>query len=243
MSRSESRFATLPLAENDVVEAYTPLVKRIAYHLASRLPASIQIDDLIQAGLIGLLEASRHYETDHNASFETYAGIRIRGSMLDEIRKNDWAPRSVHKKARMLSEAMRSVEEEHGRDARAQEVAEKLGLSIDEYYELLQDSCSHRVLSLEEAVVGDESLGDTIADHSANILDGIQEEDISRVLADAVSSLPERERIVMSLYYEQEMNLREIGEVIGLSESRICQIHNQAVIRLQARMVHLKNIL
>ncbi|MBD3669931.1 MAG: RNA polymerase sigma factor FliA [Gammaproteobacteria bacterium] len=233
-ARSSVEFFTLK--EDDVVEIYTPLVKRIAHHMASRLPASIQFDDLVQAGLIGLLEAARNYEEGHNASFETYAGIRIRGAMLDEIRKNDWAPRSVQKKARMVAEAVRQIEREEGRDARAQEIADKLGLSVDDYFHMLQDASGQRVLSLEETVVGDEVLGDTISDNRPGVLDDMHEEDIVEYLAGAISGLPERERLVMALYYVEEFNLREIGTVIGLSESRICQIHNQANIRLRARL-------
>jgi RNA polymerase sigma factor for flagellar operon FliA len=233
---ARSSVEIFTLKEEDVVDLYTPLVKRIAHHMATRLPPSIQFDDLIQAGLIGLLEASRNFEEGHNASFETYAGIRIRGAMLDEIRKNDWAPRSVQRKARMVAEAVREIEREHGRDARAQEIADKLGLSVDDYFQMLQDASGQKVLSLEETVVGDEVLGDTIKDHRPGILEGLHEEDIVDHLATAISGLPERERLVMALYYVEEFNLREIGSVIGLSESRICQIHNQANIRLRARL-------
>lgn len=233
---SRTSVEIFTLKEDDIVELYTPLVKRIAHHMATRLPPSIQFDDLIQAGLIGLLEASRNFEEGHNASFETYAGIRIRGAMLDEIRKNDWAPRSVQRKARMVAEAVREIEREQGRDARAQEIAEKLGLSVDDYFQMLQDASGQKVLSLEETVVGDEVLGDTISDNRPGILEGLHEEDIVDHLAGAISGLPERERLVMALYYVEEFNLREIGGVIGLSESRICQIHNQANIRLRARL-------
>ena len=233
---ARSSVEIFTLKEEDVVDLYTPLVKRIAHHMATRLPPSIQFDDLLQAGLIGLLEASRNFEEGHNASFETYAGIRIRGAMLDEIRKNDWAPRSVQRKARMVAEAVREIEREVGRDARAQEIADRLGLSVDDYFQMLQDASGQKVLSLEDPVVGDEVLGDTIRDHHPGILEGLHEEDIVDHLATAISGLPERERLVMALYYVEEFNLREIGSVIGLSESRICQIHNQANIRLRARL-------
>ncbi|MGH8511958.1 MAG: sigma-70 family RNA polymerase sigma factor, partial [Gammaproteobacteria bacterium] len=122
---------------------YGPLVKRIAHHLISRLPPSVQIDDLIQAGMIGLLEASRNYDPSQGASFETYAGIRIRGSMLDEIRKGDWAPRSLHRKARQVAKAVQEIEAEQGRDARDSEVAERLGITLDEYYQILHDATAH----------------------------------------------------------------------------------------------------
>lgn len=221
---------------NDLVEKHAPLVKRIGCHLINRLPASVQLEDLIQAGMIGLLEASRNYDEGQGASFETYAGIRIRGAMLDEIRKNDWAPRSVHRKARMVAEAVRSIEHTHGRDARDTEIAEMLEISLEEYYKILQDNSYHKVLSVEDMGLGEESMLDNFSDNAPGILDGLQQDDMQRIIAEAVASLPERERLVMALYYDEELNLREIGAVMGVSESRVSQIHSQAVIRLQARM-------
>ncbi len=228
--------ATQPQRQDDLVEKHAPLVKRIACHLINRLPASVQLEDLIQAGMIGLLEASRNYDEQQGASFETYAGIRIRGAMLDEIRKNDWAPRSVHRKARMVAEAVREIEHAQGRDARDVEIAKTLGMSLDEYYKILQDSCYHRVLSFEDMGTGEDSMLDNVSDNAPGILDGLQHDDVHRLLTEAIASLPERERLVMALYYDDELNLREIGAVMGVSESRVSQIHSQAVIRLQARM-------
>jgi RNA polymerase sigma factor FliA len=229
----------MDLDDNAQIEQYTPLVKRIAYHLMSRLPPSVQQDDLIQAGLIGLLEALRNYDASQGASFQTYARIRIRGAMLDEIRKNDWAPRSVHRKARMVSEVVREIENRTGRDARDHEIAQAMKLSLDEYHLLLQEASGHRVYSYEELEV--ESTGGHMASLSQRDkgpLEGLQNENFKESLAEAIAGLPERERIVMALYYEEELNLREIGAVIGVSESRVCQIHSQAVIRLQSRMAH-----
>jgi len=223
---------------NHLVEKHASLVKRIACHLINRLPASVQLEDLVQAGMIGLLEASRNYDERQGASFETYAGIRIRGSMLDEIRKNDWAPRSVHRKARMVAEAVRAIENEHGRDARDTEIAENLDMPIEDYYKILQDNSYHKVLSVEDMGLGEESLLDNLSDNAPGVLDGLQKEDMQRIIAEAVASLPERERLVMALYYDEELNLREIGAVMGVSESRVSQIHSQAVIRLQARMAN-----
>ncbi len=223
---------------SQVVEKHASLVKRIACHLINRLPASVQLEDLIQAGMIGLLEASKNYDPLQGASFETYAGIRIRGSMLDEIRKNDWAPRSVHRKARMVAEAVREIENEHGRDARDTEIAATLDMPIEDYYKILQDNSYHKVLSVEDMGLGEESLLDNLSDNAPGVLDGLQKEDMQRIIAEAVASLPERERLVMALYYDEELNLREIGAVMGVSESRVSQIHSQAVIRLQARMAN-----
>ncbi|UCE89727.1 MAG: RNA polymerase sigma factor FliA [Pseudomonadota bacterium] len=221
---------------DDLVTQHAPLVKRIACHLINRLPASVQLEDLIQAGMIGLLEASRNYDERQGASFETYAGIRIRGSMLDEIRKNDWAPRSVHRKARMVAEAVREIENAHGRDARDHEIAQTLGLELKEYYHILQDANSNKVLSFEDMGIGEESMLDNLSDNAPGILDGLQKEDLRRTVSEAIAGLPERERLVMALYYDEELNLREIGAVLGVSESRVSQIHSQAVIRLQARL-------
>lgn len=232
-------YATIqPSNHNERVEKHATLVKRIACHLINRLPASVQLEDLIQAGMIGLLEASRNYDERQGASFETYAGIRIRGSMLDEIRKNDWAPRSVHRKARMVAEAVREIENDVGRDARDTEIAESLEMSMPEYYKILQDNSYHKVLSFEDLGIGDESILETMSDNAPGILDGLQREDMQRLLSDAIATLPERERLVMALYYDEELNLREIGAVMGVSESRVSQIHSQAVIRLQARLGH-----
>lgn len=222
--------------DDNVVVKYAPLVKRIAYHIVSRLPPSVQPDDLIQAGMIGLLEAARNYDATQGASFETYAGIRIRGAMLDEIRRSDWAPRSVHKKARMVSEAIRSIENRTGRDARDHEVAGSLGMSLEEYHHVLQDATGYRVLSFDDIGPGEEAFIDNHPADVAGPLEGLQHQDFKRSLAEAIASLPERERLVMALYYDEELNLREIGEVLGVSESRVCQIHSQAVIRLQARL-------
>jgi RNA polymerase sigma factor for flagellar operon FliA len=224
------------VTRNDLIEKHAPLVKRIACHLINRLPASVQLEDLVQAGMIGLLEASRNYDEGQGASFETYAGIRIRGAMLDEIRKNDWAPRSVHRKARMVAEAVRNIEHEYGRDARDTEIADTLEITLEEYYKILQDNSYHKVLSVEDMGLGEESLLDNLSDNAPGILDGLQKDDMQRIIAEAVASLPERERLVMALYYDEELNLREIGAVMGVSESRVSQIHSQAVIRLQARM-------
>ena len=228
--------AEKPATHEYMVEKHASLVKRIACHLINRLPASVQLEDLIQAGMIGLLEASRNYDEGQGASFETYAGIRIRGAMLDEIRKNDWAPRSVHRKARMVAEAVRGIEHDQGRDARDTEIAAVLDMPLQEYYKILQDNSYHKVLSFEDLGVGDDSILENMSDNAPGILDGLQREDLQRILSEAIASLPERERLVMALYYDEELNLREIGAVLGVSESRVSQIHSQAVIRLQARM-------
>jgi RNA polymerase sigma factor for flagellar operon FliA len=223
-------------SHDDVVIKHAPLVKRIAYHLMSRLPPSVQADDLIQSGMIGLLEAARNYDATQGASFETYAGIRIRGAMLDEIRKCDWAPRSLHRKVRQVAEVVREIEAAHSRDAKDSEVAEKLGITLAAYHQILQDASGHKVFSVEDLVAGAESVSEGMCESIAGPLEELERGEFKSGLSRAISGLPEREQLVMSLYYDEEMNLREIGAVLGVSESRVCQIHGQALLRLKARM-------
>jgi RNA polymerase sigma factor for flagellar operon FliA len=223
---------------DDLVTRHAGLVKRIAYHLMSRLPPNVQADDLIQAGMLGLLEASRNYDPTQGASFETYAGIRIRGSMIDEIRRSDWTPRSVHRKARMVSDAMREIENAEGRDARDVEVAEALNLSLKEYHQILKDSTGSRVFSLDElTAVGEINITPATGKNTyEGPFEGLQKDAFKNALAEAIAGLPERERLVISMYYDDELNLREIGQVLGVSESRVCQIHSQATLRLRSRL-------
>lgn len=225
--------------QDELVEVHASLVKRIAYHLIGRLPSCVQVDDLIQSGMIGLLEAAKNYDASQGASFETYAGIRIRGSMLDEIRKGDWTPRSLHRKVREITQAMREIEAEKGRDARDSEVANRLEMSLDEYHMVLQDASSHQIVSFEDVPAKDTAVVDGFSARIAGPLEKLQEDNIKAILAKVISSLPEREKLVMSLYYDEELNLRETGEVLGVSESRVCQIHSQAMIRLKSKIQRL----
>ncbi len=220
------------------VEDYAVLVKRIAHHMMARMPASVQVDDLIQAGMIGLLEASQKYDASRGASFETYAGIRIRGAIVDEMRRGDWAPRSVHRNARRVSEAINTIEAQTGRDATDTEVANELGVSIREYHAMVQDSASSRLFSLEETFEDDEGriTGEPESTAFLGPMESVQQDAMRHALADAIDRLPEREKMVLSLYYDEELNLKEIGLVLGVSESRVSQIHSQAALRLKARL-------
>ena len=224
-------------AENTdkLVIQHAPLVKRIAYHLMGRLPDTVQIDDLIQSGMLGLLEAIKHYDAGQGASFETYAGIRIRGAMLDELRRADWTPRSVHKKARMVAEAIRELENQVGRDAKDSEVASKMGIGLEEYRQILQDTVSCKTFSVEELIQGEDSIIDDVHTNYQPEEQLIQQ-NFHQALAKAIAELPERERLVVSLYYDDELNLREIGRVLDVSESRVSQICSQAMLRLRARL-------
>lgn len=224
---------------NQLVEDHGVLVKRIAHHLLARLPESVQLDDLVQSGMIGLFEAAQNYDNAKGASFETYAGIRIRGAMLDEVRKGDWIPRSVHRNSRRIADAIRTIEMREGRDAQDQEVASALEMSLDDYYSLLKDTHGARLFSFEELIEqGNGDLQDYQIErsgHSAPHRD-VETDQMNRHLAEAIKQLPEREQLVLSLYYDEELNLKEIGAVLGVSESRISQIHTQAALRLRSRM-------
>src|SRR5688500_3678377 len=220
-----------------LVVRHAELVKRIAYHLAGRLPASVEVSDLIQAGMLGLLEAASNYTADRGASFETYAGIRIRGAMLDALRKLDWAPRSVHRKARAAAQAVRELEAQFGREARDGEIAARMGVSLDEYHKITHDAASCRIGRLDDSNGEDDSLLGRVEDETADsFLDG-SDAGFRQALGKAIKEMPERERLVMSLYYDDELNLKEIGAVLKVTESRVCQLHGQALVRLKARLV------
>lgn len=224
--------------QNALIERHALLVKRIGLHLMTRLPSSVQLDDLLQAGMIGLLDAARNYDGSKGASFETYAGIRIRGAMIDEIRRGDWVPRSVHRNTRRISEAIDTVEQLHGRDAKDAEVAEQLGVSLDEYHNMLNEAACGRVVGIEDLGVSDDVLSGEQEDEedSNKAFSGLAKERFQQALAEGISHLPEREALVLSLYYDEEMNLKEIGQILSVSESRVSQIHSQAMHRLRARM-------
>lgn len=216
-------------------EAYLPLVKRIAYHLKGRLPDSVFVDDLIQSGIIGLIEAMQKFNANQGASFETYAGIRIRGAMLDEIRKGDWTPRSVHRKSREVSDAINRLESRLQREVHDEEVAEELGVPLSEYHRMLQDTNGAQLLSIDEPD-HEELSEDRMVGSMANPFAELKDSGFQASLADQIGMLPEKEKLVMALYYDEELNLKEIGEVLDVSESRVSQIHSQAIKRLRARL-------
>ena len=221
---------------NQLIERHAPLVKRIAYHLLARLPASVQVDDLIQSGMIGLMEAAKNFDGSKGASFETFAGIRIRGAMLDEMRRGDWTPRSVHRNARLIAETIAELEAGLGRDVKDIEVAEKLDISLDEYHHMLSDVSCGRILGIEDLGVSEDVLAN-VDDKEIDQLYEVQaNEAFQKSLMETIAHLPEREALVLSLYYNDELNLKEIGEVLSVSESRVSQIHSQALVRLKSRM-------
>lgn len=223
-------------AHEAFVLRHADLVKRIAYHLVGRLPSSVDVDDLIQAGMMGLLEAGRQYAPDRGASFETYAGIRVRGAMLDEVRRNNWAPRSVHRRKREIDDVVRMIEHRDGAAASASEVADALGIALDDYHRILSDTLASRMFSFEQVLEEGQESAYPVADAGAGPESELVDERFRAALAETIQGMPEREKLVLALYYDEELNLKEIGQVLGVSESRVCQIHGLAIIRLRERM-------
>lgn len=224
---------------DQLVQRFAPLVKRIAYHLMARLPSSVLVDDLIQNGMMGLLEAMSRFESGMGAQFETYATQRIRGAMLDGLRENDWLPRNLRRDFRRIEMAITKLEQENGRSPSETELAAAMGMPLADYQRMLQDARGHQLISFEDLVGdGDEDyLERHLADGSSEPLKLLEEDGLHRILTQGIEMLPERERLMMALYYEQDLNLREIGEIMGVTESRVCQLHSQAVARLRVRIL------
>ena len=190
--------------------------------------------------MFGLLEATNRYDASKGASFETYAGIRIRGTMLDEVRRNNWAPRSVHKNARVISEKICEIEHKLGREASDSEVASALDITIDAYHKMLCQSSTARLFDIDDVFNYEEIIENAVTNSTTDPSDGVQFEHFCEVLMESLAGLPKNEQLVLSLYYDEELNLKEIGHVMGVSESRICQIHSQAMLRLQSRIASWK---
>lgn len=231
-----STYREVGTLEKGFIDTYAPMVKRIAFHLKGRLPQSVMVEDLIQAGMIGLLEAAKKFDATKGARFETYAGIRIRGHMLDEVRRNDWVPRSVYRNSRTISDAIKKIENVTGRDAKDREVAKELGLPLDEYHDLLKDAVGGVLYGFDDVGVNDDLLTEANKSGNNEPFSAVEKDDFNRQLIEIIESLPEREKMVLSLYYEQELNLKEIGEVLGVTESRVSQIHSQTMMRVKARL-------
>ncbi len=215
---------------DDLVREYLPLVKKIGLHLMARLPPNIELDDLLQVGVIGLIQAGGTYDAARGASFSTHAGIRIKGAMLDEVRRNDWVPRSVQQNMKQVSTAIAELEASLGRTVTDTEIAAELKISLEDYRQMSRDLAYCRLTSLEDSTVGVES-------EQAGPFSQFEDARFRQTLSDAIKSLPEREALMMSLYYGDELNLKEIGEVMGVSESRVSQIHGQALARLRVKVV------
>jgi RNA polymerase sigma factor for flagellar operon FliA len=217
---------------------YAPLVKRIAHHMMAKLPASVELDDIIQTGMLGLLDAVNRYEESHGAQFETYAAQRIRGAILDGLRQADWLPRSFRRDLRRIEGAIGKLEQRLGRAPAEHEVAAELGISLADYQKMLQEARGYQLISFEDfnQSEGGDYLERYCEDSGANPLDALLDRKLREQLVKGIAGLPEREKVVMGLYYENELNFREIGETLGVSESRICQLHSQAIARLRSQI-------
>ncbi|VAX24508.1 RNA polymerase sigma factor for flagellar operon [hydrothermal vent metagenome] len=227
---------------DDLIVEYSPLIKFIAHRLAMRLPPNIEVDDLISAGVIGLIDAIEKFNPDKETQFKTYAEIRVRGAMLDELRSLDWVPRSVRQKASTVSAAYSKLEQQLGRPAEDDEISEAMGLSIEEFHIFLRQSSGQPILSIED-------LGGTSKDGEKRdlmeVLAGTKETDpetlarlseIRSIIARAIDELPEKDRLLISLYYYEELTMKEIGEVLDITESRVSQIHTKCVFRLRSKL-------
>lgn len=222
------------------IDQYVPLVRRLAHHLIAKLPASVHIDDLIQAGLIGLMDAITRFEEGQGAQFETYASQRIRGAMLDELRQADWMPRGVRQGQRKIEAAITKAEQQLGRTPTESEVAKIMGVSLEEYQDLLFDSRGAQLVFYDDYAEDGDGEGyldrQMDGDEDADPLSMLDDQRFRESLVSAIENLPEREKMLMGLYYEQELNFREIAAILGVTESRVCQLHTQAVTRLRSKM-------
>ncbi|MCR5084012.1 MAG: RNA polymerase sigma factor FliA [Succinivibrionaceae bacterium] len=220
----------------DEIEKYAPMVKRIALHLKARLPASVELDDLIQSGMLGLMDAIQHFESGHGAVFETYATIRIRGAMIDEMRQYNWAPRSVSQGNRQISEAVSRLSQRLGREPAEREIADELGVSLEKYRQMLLDSSTTQVIGIEDLGITDDVISADGDYQHDRLFEMLATSEFKASLVKAIMRLPEREQQVLSLYYDDELNLKEIGKVLDVSESRVSQIMSQSMARLRASL-------
>jgi RNA polymerase sigma factor for flagellar operon FliA len=235
-------FSPVNRSRNELIVDFAPLIKYIAQRIAARLPANIELDDLISAGVIGLMDAIDKYDSSRDNKFKTYAEFRIRGAILDELRSQDWVPRSVREKAKILERAYSKIEQEKGRQATDEEVCEVLGISQDEYHEMLSQVRSVSLLSFDDLTgfsKADKKSLHSLGDGSPRVSTPFSEVNVAslkRMIAEAIRDLPEKQRLVLSLYYYEDLNLKEIGKVLDVTESRVSQLHTQAVIRLKGKL-------
>jgi RNA polymerase sigma factor for flagellar operon FliA len=227
------------LDANAMLKQYSPLVRRLAHQMIAKLPANVELDDLIQVGMIGLSDALSRFDAAQGVMFETFATQRIRGAMLDELRGNDWMSRGDRRHQRSIEAAVRTLEQRHGRAPSEGEIAAEMGITLAAYQELLGKVRGTQLVCLED-MSGDDGDEDFLDRHGAsddaNPLNRLLDQRMRQALVDAIKNLPEREQYVMSMYYEHDMNLKEIAAVLKVTESRVCQLHSQSIARLRARL-------
>jgi RNA polymerase sigma factor for flagellar operon FliA len=236
------------IEKSHLLKQHQPMVRRMALQMLAKLPASVELDDLIQAGMIGLLDASTRYQDNRGAQFETFASQRIRGAMLDELRASDWGSRNLRQQARKVEQAIQSLEHRLGRPATEGEIAKELKMDLDDYQSLLQEIQGCQLLYVEDFAQEGESDNPWLDRQARGGRPGADDDPLAQLLeagfrhelVDAISALPERDQLLLNLYYEEELNLREIGAILEVTQSRVCQLHAQAISRLRA---HLKDSL
>ena len=228
------------LDRDALIRQHAPLVRRIAQHMIAKLPPNVELDDLIQVGMIGLADALSRYEASQGVQFETFASQRIRGAMLDELRDNDWMSRSSRKGQKDIEVAIHRLEQQLGRTPKESEIAAAMELELSEYQSLLSKVRGTQLIYLEDITPGEEEgesfLDRFVADSDADPFSLLRDERMREALVTAIDNLPEREKYVMGMYYEHDMNLKEIAAVLDVTESRVCQLHSQAIARLRAKM-------
>ena len=224
---------------NGMLRQYSPLVRRLAHQMMAKLPANVEVDDLIQVGMIGLADALSRFDPAQGVQIETFATQRIRGAMLDELRGADWLSRGTRKQQRDIEKAVHRLEQRLGRAPHESEIAAEMGLSLDDYQDMLGKVRGTQLIYLED-MSGDDGdqdfLDRHVADSGSDPQHLLQDDRMRHALVEAIKKLPEREQLVMSLYYEEDMNLKEIAAVLGVTESRVCQLHSQSIARLRVKL-------
>ena len=241
---AKENYSEIPASvKEQLVLEHTSLIRYIVNRIAIRLPSHIDLDDLHNTGVIGLIDAMEKYDPEKNCKFKTYAEFRIKGAILDQLRSLDWVPRSVRQKSRRLERAYGEVEQRLGRGASDEEVADSLGLQIDKFHELINQVRGISLVNLEEVrgvnADGDRtgSFADIVEDvNSENPFSSVKLTESKNVIAETIATLPEKERLVITLYYYEDLNMKEIGGILGITESRVCQIHTKSVLRLRAKL-------
>ncbi|MCH7343984.1 RNA polymerase sigma factor FliA [Pelomonas sp. CA6] len=227
------------LDKSSLIRQYSPLVRRLAHQMIAKLPANVELDDLIQVGLIGLTDALSRFDVGQGVQFETFATQRIRGAMLDELRGTDWMSRGTRRQQRSIEAAVHKLEQKLGRAPQESEIAAEMGISLGEYQEMLSKVRGTQLVYLEDISGddGDEDFLDRhVSDDAADPMSLLQDHRMRSALVAAIKNLPEREQYVMSMYYEHDMNLKEIAAVLKVTESRVCQLHSQAIARLRVKL-------